>query len=204
MRKFILGLAATLLALLGLVIPVMAQAASPPKPLLARLVNGPGRTSHDFASGAKSQTFTLTGNSGLCTAPWTLSPGQCSGISYNFGLGPQTEPGNTYSCTFTGTGSQTFTLTNHGTTATSLTSLGWYIARQGVAPFVMTPSDPYQVCGDVQFVQPGRSCQVTITYTEPSRPPRPCDAASLIFDSGNRHSRPMILASLVLLGPGIQ
>ena len=51
-----------------------------------------------------------------------LFPGQCGGISYHFGLGPQTKPGNTYSYTFTGTGSQTFTLTNHGTLATSL---GW-------------------------------------------------------------------------------
>ena len=127
MRKFILGLAAALLALLGLVVPVMAQAASPPKPLLARLVNGPGRSSYDFgtlASGSESQTFMLMGNTGRCTAPWTLFPGQCDGISYHFGLGPQTKPGNTYSYTFTGTGSQTFTLTNHGTLATSL-FFGW-------------------------------------------------------------------------------
>ena len=74
MRKILFtGVAA--LSLLGLALPVRAQAA-PRKPLLAWLVNGTSRTSYDFgtlASGAKSQTFTLRNSGGSASAALTVT-----------------------------------------------------------------------------------------------------------------------------------
>ena len=80
--------------------------------------------------------ITLTGNSGPCTGPWTLSPGQCIGASNNFGLGVQAQAGNIYGYTFTGTGSQAFTLTNHGTTTMGT---GWF-ARTGPGSMPLSQS----------------------------------------------------------------
>jgi hypothetical protein len=101
-----------------------------------------------------SSSITLTGRSAgsRCTGPWTVTPGQCLGNLNGI---------NFYVYFFTGShGTQTFTLTNNGTTTMST---GWFSRNMTGLDLIS------QNCGGA-VVPPGQSCQLTFSFTAVSCP----------------------------------
>lgn len=130
-----------------------------------------------------SAAITLTGRStgsigSRCTGPWTIAPGQCLGNLNGV---------NHYVYFFTGDGTQTFTLTNKGTTTVNT---GW--AARSMSGLSVT-SD---TCGGGE-VQPGQSCQITFGFTAVSCP----DAIGFADWNFQGNGGPGQLADLQLTGP---